>query len=417
MNVLQNKLRIGILSGAPSFESKFIGLMLEEEADYIVQSFTENSKGTFIGRNNLRFLDSLDVMILEGFPGAFTRNETLVRIQEQLRRVRPGTIVFLNDRTDWNKFRRMGDLLPFSMPRQILPVEGNLRIDILRQPSIHPVLQVFENQENTELFWSKIPPLAGVIQWPETGVHARTLAEAKQRRVAEPVITLYDQQGSKAAVFNGTPFWRWHFSLQNDPAIAQGYGNLLSNVVKWIARSADIKPLTLKSNRNVVNLGENVTISANLLDAQNSPVKDGTVTMDVEWNDQNFQLEVLSDSSGTYRAEFWPPGAGSFRIRAVGSRQGMQLGEDQLSVEVIPFDKEFVRIGQNTEFLKRLAERYNGVFVKHDMLDPLSGLVEQNVRTVREEKEVEIWYRPFMLILILLLITIEWILRKRSGLV
>jgi hypothetical protein len=141
------------------------------------------------------------------------------------------------------------------------------------------------------------------------------------------------------------------------------------------------------------------------------------VTLEAEWEEQRFQLDVRSDSAGNYSAEFWPPGTGSFTIEGRGSRNGMLFGSDQLKIEVIPFDNEFVRLGQDTDFLIRLANRYNGTHVNHDNINPLVEAVSDKSRFVTEEQEIEIWYRPAMLFLILILITLEWIIRKRSGLV
>lgn len=417
LNVLKSKIRIAVFSGSPSFEAKFLELLLSADPDYIVHSYIENTAGTFINQTITSFLDSMDVLVMEGFPGDYTRDGTITRLLDGIRRNKPGVMLFVNEHTNWTKMQKFKDVLPFKLPSRTVTVQGDLDIALAGRIQLHPVLQVFDDVDRVTTFWSKIPPLQKAFQWNADKKDLTILVEGVRGDRTIPILMIYEDRSEKFAVFNGIPFWRWHFSLQNENVIADGYKHLLSHLVRWVAHTETVKPFVLKSSSRVINLGEKALITAYLNDAENKPVTDGTVTLEAEWEEQRFQLDVRSDSTGNYSAEFWPPGTGSFTIEGKGSRNGMLLGSDQLKIEVIPFDKEFVRLGQDTDFLMRLANRYNGIHVNHDNIHPLVAAVSDKPRFVTEEQEIEIWYRPAMLFLILILITLEWIIRKRSGLV
>jgi len=93
------------------------------------------------------------------------------------------------------------------------------------------------------------------------------------------------------------------------------------------------------------------------------------------------------------------------------------LGQDKIEVEVIPFEKEYLRLGLNSELLEQLANNSGGIFTDPEQLEGLFAQLEHKPRFSRIEKDLEMWYRPVLLFIILFSITLEWILRKRFGLV
>jgi hypothetical protein len=69
------------------------------------------------------------------------------------------------------------------------------------------------------------------------------------------------------------------------------------------------------------------------------------------------------------------------------------------------------------EFLKKLAKMGNGLYFNASDIDSLASALIEPDKRVLNERIIDIWYHPVLLALIIFLITIEWILRKRQGLV
>ena len=193
--------------------------------------------------------------------------------------------------------------------------------------------------------------------------------------------------------------------------------SFLINLLRWANDRAKLKPVILKSEKNVVNLGEPVQLTGYIYDAAFQPVKDGDLIVNANWNQQEFSIEAVNDSTGNYLIEFVPPGEGKYTIKAKGFREGIELGNDQMEIEVIPIEKEFIHIDQNVDFLQKLAGMGNGFYVDASQIDSLASALNEPDRVILKDRVIDIWYHPVLLTLISLLISVEWILRKRLGLV
>ena len=89
--VLKNKIRIGIFSSVPSNEHKFLKFLLSRSEDFEIHSFVKI-------KNQLQqsfSVDSLDILIFQGFPGNITQQTEISQINNALHKNKPGLIVFM----------------------------------------------------------------------------------------------------------------------------------------------------------------------------------------------------------------------------------------------------------------------------------------------------------------------------------
>lgn len=414
--VLKSKVRIGIFAGSPSHESKFLAFLLNKNKDYEVISFVEDEQGNNLVKKSNPLQDSLDVLIFEGFPGRHTRPSTLNALTQLIQNEEPGIIHFLNKKTNFALATRLWQAVPFPF-RNGNTIYREFTIKNPGSLNPHPILQIFDDPGLHDTFWSQVPPMEAMIELNKDQVGMSVIVMATRSNREIPLIMEYNSGNVKTLLFNGHAFWKWHFYLQNNETLSGGYERLLSNAVRLIAYQEKLRPLMIKSHKHVINLGEKIRISANMYDVANNPIRDGSLVLEAEWQDQRFELEVENDSSGNYFAEFWPPGAGKYRITGRARRNNVPVGTDQLDFEVIPYDKEYLKTRQNAAFLKQLASRMGGRYFTSDDMTRLAEALDVPPKRVRTDREVEIWYKPAMLLAIIFLITMEWIIRKRSGLV
>ena len=414
-NVLDSKIKIGIFAGMPSYDSKFVAFLLKQVDDLEIQYYTERKNGQFYNQTNLNAIENLDVLIFIGFPGKYTLSSTLNRIINVLRQKQPSLFVYLNQYSDQ---QRLLQLLPW-LPYEQLPGKvRDMEISIINplSLSINPLLYIFDNKEINQEFWSKVPPVIIHFSGGRLKGNVKTLLTGSDSRNEFPIVLLNDQQYYRSVILNGEGFWEWHFLVQDNQRISNGYQKFLINMLRWANDRTQLKPVILKTKRNVVNLGEPVQLTGSIYDATYQPVKDGELIVNAEWNQQKFSIESTNDSTGNYLIEFVPPGEGKYTITAKGFREGIELGNDRVEIEVIPIEKEFIHIDQNVEFLKKLADMGNGFYMDASEIDSLkSALIEPN-KVILKDSVIDIWYHPVLLAIIIMLISVEWILRKRMGL-
>jgi hypothetical protein len=86
-----------------------------------------------------------------------------------------------------------------------------------------------------------------------------------------------------------------------------------------------------------------------------------------------------------------------------------------------PLTLEFKETRANAALLRQIAQRSGGSFLTPDALRSLPAILTTSgsFTPVRyeEAREMELWHLPVFFILVVLLLTTEWVLRKRSGMV
>lgn len=415
-DVLKSKLRIGIFAGSAGYESKFIKLLLDRLINVETYLFVEDNTGDYIQSPNLQFIDSLDIIIFQDYPGRFTRASSIERLSSTMRKNQPAFIVFIGENTSLNSLDLFSDYLPFiSAPDRMSPIAitvGEGSVDLS-----NPLTNVFPEPAKNSLFWNKIPPVMLSAYTSKLKPKAKIPITGSGDQSGYNILTTFDEPPVKSAVLNGSGFWKWHFLIQDREDIKEGYKNFLSHLIRWASNKKKIKPVNLEISGTEFYLGKRIDITGHLYSPEYRPITDGSLTLKIEWEKQNFTIETENDSSGNYTAHFMPPGEGRYRITGNGYLNGVELGSDMTEIELIPFEKEYLKTGQNSDFLRKLSKMGNGIYAPAERVDSLLSIIDTAPKTVKNDREIDLWYKPFILFLIIGIIVLEWLLRKKYSLV
>jgi hypothetical protein len=130
------------------------------------------------------------------------------------------------------------------------------------------------------------------------------------------------------------------------------------------------------------------------------------------------RLAPRADSHGFYEALLPPQGGrepaswrscGSTRWRASASRRRLLVTASRRPIEMGD-------VRPSKAVLEALAKGPGGKVVSPDALGSLAELFGEGRRVVQERREYALWNNPFVLILLGVLLTLEWLLRKKGGL-
>ena len=108
---------------------------------------------------------------------------------------------------------------------------------------------------------------------------------------------------------------------------------------------------------------------------------------------------------------------GSFTFTAHGYSNGQEIGQDRKRIEVIPYNREFINTRQDTIFLKVLATENGGQYFTAQNVASIKDYLNFEYTEKYIENEVDLRYRTWFLILILVVAVFEWALRKKNNLV
>jgi hypothetical protein len=130
------------------------------------------------------------------------------------------------------------------------------------------------------------------------------------------------------------------------------------------------------------------------------------------------RLLPRAESHGFYEAALPPQGrAGACSLEVVRlDSVARERAETSLLVTASRRPIEMGNVRPAKETLEALAKGTGGKVVAPDALASLVELFGEGRRTVQERREYALWNNPFVLLLLAVLLTLEWLLRKKGGL-
>ena len=279
-----------------------------------------------------------------------------------------------------------------------------------------PFVNLFDDPAINQKFWGLTPPLQTYHENLQMTDDAILLVQSSLKGKFVPLIFL-SENNLKTVVINGLAFWRWHFLLQTNNQIAGGYKIFVEKLLGWLGRRTSFKPVMLLVDRKSGHIGQKFQLKIKVIDSRLRSVPNSSVVISVQSGQQTFSLPAQKDEKGDFKAQFVPVRAGNYKLVARGFQNNRLWGTDSTNVIIIPLNKELIHLSPDTLFLKKLATFNHGKLIPADSVQQWSDLFMGQKQFVRQEKEIEIWYKLGLLILILFLITTEWILRKRWNLI
>jgi hypothetical protein len=196
----------------------------------------------------------------------------------------------------------------------------------------------------------------------------------------------------------------------------------VAGLVRWLTQPRDLQPVQLTTPKPVYESGDAVEFVGHVLDAQLSPVADATIQVEVRDLEAGggavatTPLEGRPAHPGEYSAQLPGLGPGEYEARATAQRGGKSLGQASARFTVDAYSAEFADPSQDAGFLREVASRTGGQYTNEGQMGELAKLLPRVRRETVLRSEVEVWdTAPFFVALIVAL-GLEWLLRKRHGL-
>ena len=306
-------------------------------------------------------------------------------------------------------------LLPVELDPAAVPLAPNAgtSVELTAQGRAHPMFKLSESVDESVGVWRSF----GKLFWVAHVLRAKPAAQVllvdsdhtRANRHGKLVIAAEHQFGLGRVMWMGTDnTWRWrrntgerfHTMLWGQIAQQLGLHHLLGG--------SKLTQLTADKVRYTV--GECVSISGRLYNADFTPLRDSTVsaTFGVEKGaPQELALRAVPDQSGMYRAEFVASSAGAYHFST--KRDAATV----LEFSVTEPRYESGETAMNESTLRAMAEASGGAFFREENLWQMPSVVSAKAERVSTTIDGELWSSPLAFLLILFVASAEWLLRKK----
>ncbi len=434
INVEASKPKVLYLEGEPRWEYKFIRRALAGDRTVHLVSLLRTTQ-------NKMYRQGINdpAELKEGFPA---RVEELFRYQglilgsveasyftagqqELIRQFvdrRGGGVLFLAGRA------ALGDggyaasafagLLPVSLPSRKGTFHRDRAPVALTEAGRESLItRLVEDADRNVERWGKLPELADYqeIGAPKPGATVLAeLATPAGRRL--PLLVTQNYGYGRVAVFATGGSWRWQMRQKLED---QTHEIFWRQLLRWLVTGAPGR-VTVTTPRQVLLDEDRVELAAVVREPSYAPMADARVEARIlgpGGSAASVELRPDPQQPGTYRASWQAAEPGSFLAEVIARRGEEEVGRDVLAFRRDDGVAENFHVEQNRELLEKLSEETGGRYYTPETAGKLAEEISYSEAgiTVREFKEL--WNMPAVFLLLILLKTAEWYLRRRWGVV
>ncbi len=268
--------------------------------------------------------------------------------------------------------------------------------------------------EKNRARWQSLPPLAGANKLKPLHELVQVWAETED---GSPILLATDRGRARTAAFAGDSTWLWYQHGQSD-----AHQRFWRQLLLWLARKDADNDQTVWARvepRNFVP-GANVGVTFGSRGADGAPIDDAEYQVEVVApNEEKFPLaprKAARDHVADFNAT---QAAGDYWVRVTATRNGELLGPPASTRFIVdPRDLELDHPAADEDLMRQIATITGGAPLKpEDLSGWAQRLVERKFGDLTQVRTVTLWDNWWALFAFVGLMTAEWTLRKRWGLV
>jgi uncharacterized membrane protein len=284
----------------------------------------------------------------------------------------------------------------------------------------HPVTRLSTEEQNSD-FWKSLPKLQGANRFREVKPRAQVLLETPD---GMPLLVSGEYGQGRVLAFAGDSTHRW-WQLGRQAE----YRRFWRQVILWLAKrdEAERHDVWVQLTQRRFPVGARVRFTAGAKSAAGEILRGATFTAELLAPDGSRKPVPMSaagdEASGATEVARLP---GDYQIEVRASANGQPLGSGQANFQVLDRDLELSNPAADYDLLTRLAQQTKDAGGRLVSAEELPQLLRE-IKDRRHESDIEVqskWQLGdtsldawLFLIVLIGVLSVEWFLRKKWGLV
>jgi hypothetical protein len=237
----------------------------------------------------------------------------------------------------------------------------------------------------------------------------------------------YGDGRSLALTVDGS--WRWNYEAVLDGGNSRPYSSFWNSAIRWLIRDPALNLIQVEIQETRVKPASPVSISVRVFNPDYSPAANTEVQMRAvraalrsgeelafERDAESMLEETLTtDTRGRVQWTIAPEQAGAWRVEAIAEPSGSEeLRDDEVFLSLARSD-ELREVRPRNDLLRAISAATGGEHLEAPA--SLTGLefAPARLERINRRQIVELWSSPWALIALILMVALEWQLRRTWG--
>ena len=435
LKVIDAKIKVLLVDQSPRWEFRYLQAMLLRDRRVELKCFLIEGDPAIARGTNTPYLETFptrkddlfkfDLVIYGDVDPRRMSPANLENLNELVSKFGGSVILLAGKKYTPNGYRRtvLEKMLPVELDSSFiesateLVADKPVRVELTAAGRASTMMRLSDKDDENALIWKQLPPIYWVAKVARPKPAAEVLLvdpdPAKESRFGKMPVIASQQYGLGQVMYVGTDnLWRWRKNV-GDFYYTAIWGQISQRLSIQRLLGGN-KRTQLTTDRQNYMTGDRVTIYARLYTAGYDAVQDqsvkGVYGLRTGGKQTDVTLRGIPEQPGLFRGEFIAPLPGAYQFFIENDLN------TPLEFNVTEPKFELAETAMNEPLLRELATSTGGAFFREEDLWKMPETIGQRTERVRSPLEVELWCSPLYFLLLLGIVSGEWILRKLSQL-
>ncbi len=423
VTVLKGGLRVLYLDGGlEAFEPRFIRWSLDKSPDIKVDFAWVRDKDAIAAaeRAGTLFDRSLyDVFLIRDIPRNWFSDQSLERLRKS---VETGAgLAMLGGQRSFGPGGYAKSPVEILLPVTIHPGDQQIQRPLAVRPTnqglAHFIMRLGSPQETPKI-WESLHPLDGATGFTDVKGQASVLAETPDGTT--PLIVAQDFGQGRSMAIAGDSTRHWY--RQSEQGMRH-HRRFWRQVILWLAKKEQSgeNRVWVDLGRRRVGLRESLDVTAGAEDEQGNPLADAEFEiMITPPGGPATPLRVAPQGERMKGVFYATDAAGEYQVSVIARHKGQELAAPRVAkFLVFEDDAELTNPAADLSLLEQMAKITQGESVPPERLPSFLDSLQQKDLHLEIDRltQVRLWDNPWFFLIFVALLTGEWAIRKRNGLV
>ncbi|HLX44994.1 MAG TPA: hypothetical protein VKR43_16220 [Bryobacteraceae bacterium] len=444
VNVDQRVAKVLYMEGEPRWEFKFLKRAVEDDRNVHVITILRSTQNKIYVQDEhgdapqtkdgfptkVEDMFAFDGIIIGSSEAAYFSASQQQLMHDFVDR-RGGGILFLGGRdslADGGYARSLfNDLLPVVLPdkkntfvRVVAEPSGTLRnvatVELTGAGRDSLITRLDEDPDKNGERWKKLPYLMNfqIPGQPKPG--AVVLLDGVVAGSHFPLLITQNFGRGRTAVFATAGSWRWQMLM---PLADKSHEMFCTQLLRWLVNDTP-RRVVGSTPRQVLADETTVKLRAEVRDKTYLPAGDASVQAHIlgpEGLSETVEMRPEPLEQGAFSAEYTTPKEGSYLVEMSAKRAADELGRDTLTFRREDGVAENFRVEQNRDLLQKLSSETGGRYYRPEDAGKLGNDISYSEAGITVRETRDLWDMPILFLLLLMLRSGEWLLRRKWGVI